>query len=101
MKIDLKFFLLKRKIGIADFLSRFDKIEDALLYLDNNNFCNLPMNEIEDHYKSLKKKARPRGRKPRKRTTRSTKKSRDKKVETRETDSGYFETWKVPYVEPE
>ena len=98
MKIDFKFFLLRRKLGLSDFLSKFATSEDAFLYLEDKNFFNVPTEEIVEHFDRIKKKAKSSGRKPRKKATR---RPRKKKVETKKNDASYFETWKVPYVEPE
>ena len=95
LKIDLNFLLKRRGIELTDFLSRFSNIEELTQYADKNNICNFKSEDVLKYFyeknkvsKSVKKPRRTR-----------TKKS--KKVDTKETDASYFETWKVPYVEPE
>jgi len=97
VKIDLSFLLKRRGWELEDFLSKFSDIAELTKYADKNNISNFKSEEVLNYF-SEKNKVSKSVKKPRRRRTR-TKKS--KKVDTKETDSSYFETWKVPYVEPE
>ena len=117
IRIYYKIYFRRTGISMSTFLHGIVTLEEAVRKFEDNGLIGYDLNEIR-HFiaedlkarkaKSIPKKQtrtpqkKPRAPRPRaKRKTKSRKSSvREDSEEKKEDDSSYFETWKVPYVEP-
>ena len=121
-QIHYTFFFRRRGLTLETFLAGVDTVEKALARFEDSNLFGFELEEIVSFLNSKEKidvKPNPAKKKipasksrvsksatEKKKTTKSRSRRRTTKKKTVEKkngekdDSSYFETWKVPYVEP-
>lgn len=121
MKIHYTVFLNRRGLTLESFLADVEDLKSALEKLENHSLFGYEIDELEYILRSRKgvvtpvvkktiasktsgKKAAETTKTSKTRKTRTrrrtTKKKSSEEKNSEKDDSGYFETWKVPYVEP-